>query len=66
LKFESRRSEKRPKKINQTYFSSLADDLSRHFGTRVEITKQGQKGKVEIDFYSDEDLDRIIRMIKKD
>jgi len=66
LKFESRRSEKRPKKLIQTYFSSLADDLSRHFGTRVEIIKQGQKGKVEIDFYNDDDLDRIIRMIKKE
>lgn len=47
------------------YFSDLADDLSRHFGTRVEIKKHGKKGKVEIEFYSDDDLDRLISLLKQ-
>ncbi len=45
------------------YFSDLADGLARHFGTRVRIQKRGQKGRVEIEFYSDEDLDRLIKLL---
>ncbi len=40
------------------------EDLQRHLGTKVKI-KQGKKGgRIEISFYSDEDLERIIRLIK--
>lgn len=60
--------EKPSKKVGNPfipYFSDLADDLSRHFGTRVEIKRHGKKGKVEIEFYSDDDLDRVIGLLKQ-
>jgi len=41
------------------YFSNLADDLSRRLGTKVRIHRRGQKGKLEIEFYSNDDLDRL-------
>jgi len=47
------------------YLSGLAEDLSRHFGTKVMIKKQGQKGKVEIEFYNTDDLDRLILRLRQ-
>ena len=42
------------------HLSDLSDELSRQFGTKVQIKRRGKKGKVEIEFYSDEDLDRLL------
>ena len=47
------------------YLSSLADDLSQDFGTRVKIKRKGRKGRVEIEFYNDGDLDRLIGLLKR-
>ncbi len=47
----------------ELYFSGIADELSRRFGTRVQIRRQGKQGKVEIDFFSDEDLDRLLQLL---
>lgn len=46
------------------YFLGLSDELSRRFGTKVRINRRGQRGKVEIEFYSNEDLDRLINLLK--
>jgi ParB family chromosome partitioning protein len=46
------------------YFLELSDDLSRRFGTKVRINRRGQRGKVEIEFYSNRDLDRLINLLK--
>jgi ParB family chromosome partitioning protein len=48
------------------HFTHLAEDLSRHLGTRVQIKRRGRKGKVEIEYYSDEDLDRLIQYLKRE
>ncbi len=63
------KTEKKPAKPAQAnsdkiYFKSLAEELSRQFGTRVQIVRQGKKGRVEIDFYSDDDLDRLLSILK--
>jgi ParB family chromosome partitioning protein len=47
------------------YFSSLEEELSRHFGTKIEIKRHGKKGKIEIEFYSNEDLDHLISRLKR-
>jgi ParB family chromosome partitioning protein len=46
------------------YMESLADDLTRHLGSRVKITWRRNLGKLEIEFYSNEDLDRLIARLK--
>jgi ParB family chromosome partitioning protein len=60
---------KRPKvtrdRSEQIYLTSLAEDLSRHLGTKILIKKNGKKGKVEIEFYSNDDLERLIDRLKK-
>ncbi len=50
---------------NEIYFSGIADDLSRHFGTRVQIKRKGKIGKVEVEFYNNDDLDRILNLLRK-
>lgn len=54
-----------PPQSFDVYLSSLADDLSQDFGTRVKIKRRGRKGRVEIEFYNDDDLDRLIGLLKR-
>lgn len=60
---------KKPKKpepsSNEIYLSDLADELSRQLGTKVKIKRRGKKGKVEIEFYNNDDLDRLIEILKQ-
>lgn len=37
--------------------------LQNYFGTSVTIKKQKKKGKIEIEFLSNEDLDRILELL---
>jgi ParB family chromosome partitioning protein len=39
---------------------AIIDRLIRHFGTKVSINRRGKRGKIEIEFYSDDDLQRIL------
>jgi ParB family chromosome partitioning protein len=43
----------------------IEDDLKRVFGTKVKIIPNKNGGKIEIEYYSHEDLERIIEIIKK-
>ena len=44
------------------HLTSVADRLSRRFGTKVQIKRRGKKGKLEIEFYSNDDLDRLLEI----
>lgn len=39
-------------------------ELKEVLGTRVSINKTGSKGKIEIEYYSSEELERLIEMLK--
>lgn len=65
LKNEKKRPRVSPKSSDQLYFTSLAEELSRNFGTKVSIKKAGKKGRVEIEFYSDDDLDRLLERLRQ-
>lgn len=41
----------------------IQEKLQQHFATKAMVTKQGKGGKIEIAFYSDEDLERILEMM---
>jgi ParB family chromosome partitioning protein len=64
LKSEKKRPKTTRKSSEDIYISGIAEDLSRHLGTKVIIRRIGQRGKVEIEYYSDDDLDRLIRLFK--
>ncbi|MBI9086203.1 MAG: ParB/RepB/Spo0J family partition protein [Desulfobacterales bacterium] len=46
------------------YFQNISEDLSRHFGTKVLIKRQNEKGTVEIEFYNNDDLDRLLNLFR--
>lgn len=41
----------------------LEEALRKFLGTKVRIPKRGRRGKIEIEFYSEEDLERIVEII---
>lgn len=43
----------------------LEDDLKKIFGTQVRIRARRGKGRVEIDFYSEEELSRLADLLKR-
>jgi ParB family chromosome partitioning protein len=51
---------KSPKNESDYYIGSLSKDLQKSLGTKVAIKRKGEKGRIIIEFYSDEDLDRLI------
>jgi ParB family chromosome partitioning protein len=65
LKSEKKKPQASINRSEHTYLTSLAEDLSRHLGTKTLIKKNGQKGKVEIEFYSNDDLERLIDRLKQ-
>ena len=65
LKSEKKKSRVSRNRTEEIYLSGLAEELSRQYGTKIMIKKMGQKGKVEIEFYSNDDLDQLISRLKK-
>src|SRR4030043_1287401 len=47
----------------ESQLSSLQDSLRKYLGTKVHITQKGKRGKIEIEYYSYEDLERIVEAI---
>jgi hypothetical protein len=53
-------------KINRVNrFKHVEDDLKSIFGTKVSILDGKKEGKIEIEYYSLQQLENIIRLIKK-
>ena len=49
----------------KTIVHGLEEKMKEHLGTKVKITaKSADKGKVELEYYSKEDLDRITRILE--
>ncbi|MBE6045088.1 MAG: ParB/RepB/Spo0J family partition protein [Clostridiales bacterium] len=42
----------------------VEEDLKNALGTRVRLNRKGKKGKIEIEFYSTEELERLIDLLK--
>lgn len=45
------------------YFRSLADQMKRSLGTKVEILRKSKGGRVVIHYFSNEELDRLIQRL---
>lgn len=52
------------KKAKNPIYNDLEEQLKNILGTRVKISDNKNKGKIEIEYYSNDDLDRIITMLK--
>lgn len=56
----------RPPARLQTQLQAEEDELRSRLGTKVKISRQGQKGRIVIEFFSDEELDRLLEILKRD
>ncbi len=45
-------------------YHSIENDLKTLFATKVKLSNQKNKGKIEIEYYSNDDLDRILALFK--
>lgn len=45
------------------YYKDVRDKLQDYFGTKVSLSSKNNKGKIEIEYYSEEDLQRILDII---
>lgn len=50
-------------KANSPYYKDITERLQNYFGTKVNINDNNNKGKIEIEYYSEEDLQRILEII---
>lgn len=66
LKGQNAAPEKEPEipSPHQLQLATIAERLTHRFGTRVQISKRGKKGKLEIDFYGDEDFNRLLTLLE--
>lgn len=46
------------------HLNSVAESLTQRFGTKVQIKRRGKKGRLEIEFYSTEDLNRLLDLFQ--
>src|SRR5699024_976463 len=61
---EAKKKEKQKKK-SDPFLESQATKLRDVLGTNVKIQKNKHKGKIEIEFYNDDDLERLITLLQK-
>ena len=57
---------KRPRRIRRTISSEvreIVERLQRALGTAVKIVPRGKGGRLEIEYYSDDDLERLVDLI---
>lgn len=54
-------------KVDETAYRAIEDDLKSLFSTKVKLKPMGKrnKGKIEIEYYSEEDLERLLALLKR-
>ncbi|WP_040206678.1 ParB/RepB/Spo0J family partition protein [Neobacillus jeddahensis] len=57
------RETKKPEKKKDVFLQEREHTLRERFGTTVNIKQNKNKGKIEIEFFSQEDLERILEML---
>ncbi|MBN2797319.1 MAG: ParB/RepB/Spo0J family partition protein [Clostridia bacterium] len=61
------KTDKKPKKVvikeNDPVIQQFESHLKSYFGTKVSITHDENKGKIQINYYSDEELNRILELL---
>ncbi len=58
------KQEKTEENKENIYYNDIKDKLESYFGTRVSLIDKKNKGKIEIEYYSEDDLQRILDILK--
>ena len=53
-----------PKKAEFDYAAELSEDLTRRFGRGVRVVPGRKKGRLELEYYGNEDLDALLEKLK--
>src|SRR5699024_427285 len=66
LKINEGKTSKKPEKEEKNiYVVKQEEEIRDTLGTAVKIQRNKNKGKIEIDFYSDDDLERLLTVVKR-
>ncbi|AMQ04496.1 MULTISPECIES: ParB/RepB/Spo0J family partition protein [Sporosarcina] len=57
--------ETKPEKRKDLFLAERESNLRDYFGTNVSIKKTKNKGKIEIEFFSEDDLERILELLNE-
>jgi len=63
---EKKKKSRNKKEIKDPFVIEVEENLMRLLGTKVQILPKKDKGKIEIEYYSDEDLERLVEIISKE
>jgi len=58
-----RQNKKTAGELPESYCRSLENNLVNHLGAKAKIVQNGSRGKLEIEYYSPDDLDRLLALI---
>jgi ParB family chromosome partitioning protein len=53
-----------PATVSDVHLKGIADELTRGFGTRVRLQRRSRGGAIEIEFYSDAELNRLVDRLR--
>ena len=60
----NKKEEKKPEVENQFVYTNLEEQMKSLIGTKVSVhAKANGKGKIEIEYYSPDDLERIYELL---
>lgn len=51
--------------LPKSYCTALVNQLTNHLNTKVRMVQQGKRGRLEIEYYSSDDLDRLISLLSR-
>jgi len=54
------------KEISQSFCKALVTQLTNHLNSKVVLHQNGSRGKIEIEYYSIDDLERVFSILLKD
>ena len=57
--------ETKKEKKQDLFLAERESNLRDYFGTNVTIKKNKDKGKIEIEFFSEDDLERILELLNE-
>jgi len=61
-KSKNKKSKPKPKSENDALYRDISDRLRRTFSTKVNIKPKRKGGEIRIEYYSEEELDRILNL----
>jgi len=59
-----RKTKKHLSSIEEAQYNFIMDELQKKFATKIHLVRHGTKGKIIIDFFSDEDFERIYQLLR--